>query len=329
MKRFLVLAILLTGLILIRPVDQTHADEAEIPEGYILVDDMVLPESFLTDRAAIRVQLWPGTVPYQFDSNVSATNRERAEAAIAEVEATSGLDFVVRTNQTNFVTFRDSTGNNSPIGMQTGRQTINIVSWTFHYVIIHEIMHTLGFFHEQSRPDRDTYVNIRFDNIQTDRENNFQIMAASEAFPKGAYGLEGNETYDFGSVMHYDQCAFSNGCPLGTACTCEADEITIEVRSPFNTQWQEVIGQRSSLSKLDKLSLSLLYPETNWRIVDRTHNGGEDGALFTPFNTIDEGVNNTPNGGTVAIMPGTYNEVGVYDEPMTLTAPLGAVTIGD
>lgn len=37
-------------------------------------------------------------------------------------------------------------------------------------IIIHELMHVLGFMHEQNRPDRDDFVKIDFDNIE---EGNF------------------------------------------------------------------------------------------------------------------------------------------------------------
>jgi hypothetical protein len=44
----------------------------------------------------------------------------------------------------------------------------------YEYIAIHELLHAVGFAHEQTRPDRDQYVTINYNNIQSGTEGNFQ-----------------------------------------------------------------------------------------------------------------------------------------------------------
>lgn len=57
---------------------------------------------------------------------------------------------------------------NSNIGRTGGSQVVSLDQGCVHVsLVIHELMHAAGFFHEQSRTDRDDYVVINYGNIQT------------------------------------------------------------------------------------------------------------------------------------------------------------------
>eukprot|EP00979_Chaetoceros_neogracilis_P000640 scaffold161_cov206-Chaetoceros_neogracile.AAC.2 len=97
--------------------------------------------------------------------------------------------------------------------------------------IQHETMHSLGFWHEQSRPDRDGFITILYENVQDDMTNNFDKQSNIDSL--GA-------PYDYDSVMHYHATAFGNG------------KKTIDSRG-------HDIGQREGISRGDKIQLRLLY----------------------------------------------------------------------
>ncbi|KAK2707090.1 blastula protease 10-like [Artemia franciscana] len=63
----------------------------------------------------------------------------------------------------------------------------------------HEIGHALGFFHEHQRQDRNEYLKIFLSNVETDRENNFEIPNGIDNF---------DVPYDYLSNMHYSWNAF-------------------------------------------------------------------------------------------------------------------------
>lgn len=89
----------------------------------------------------------------------------------------------------------------------------------------HELMHALGFFHEHSRPDRDSYVTVRDEWIQDGKKVNFQIAPLINTL---------DTKYDYDSVMHYGEYQFTKDPTKktinarGNAGTCHAYIYLIE-----------------------------------------------------------------------------------------------------
>jgi hypothetical protein len=279
----------------------------DIPDGYMIIEgDIQVPIDFELRDMPWATNFWPnGIVPFEFDANVTNANRQAMLAAMAQWTAVANVTFRARTNEADYVHIQDSNVNDSPVGRQGGRQIINIFNWDFQFKMCHELAHTLGFWHEQSRTDRDTFVRIEFAHIQPGQENNFQLQSGS-----GRYG-----PYDFDSVMHYGQFDFS-----------QDGQATITVLPP-NEQWQTRIGQRTHLSRMDQLIMGFIYPFGNWRFVDQNFTGVEQGTFLQPFRGFIAGVNATPTGGTLWVQPGAYSARGTYTRAMTWQAPLGAVTL--
>lgn len=202
--------------------------------------EILMPEGGARD--AFTMSTWPDSVvPYEFHPNVNTTNQARARNAMDEIEEVCAVEFIPRTTEGNRIVITDADVNNSFVGPIGGPQTVNIVSWNVRFIIVHELMHALGDWHEQQRPDRDDFVQINFNDIIPDQVGNFTIR--NSIIPVG--------DYDFDSVMHYGQFAFSaNG------------QRTITVLPP-NEAWQAQIGQSSYLSDGDIAALVERYGAAN------------------------------------------------------------------
>ena len=115
-----------------------------------------------------------------------------------------------RSTDVNKVLIRNDPSDNgcwSYVGnLQKGTQIIEISDWGFNNrTVPHELLHGMGIYHEQSRPDRDNFVEIHDKCIESGNKSNFKKQTTSKT-----YGIE----YNPKSIMHYSSKAFSkhSGC---------------------------------------------------------------------------------------------------------------------
>lgn len=287
-----------------------------LPKGYVLIEgDILVPE--ISTRGLYTVKWWPnGVVPYEFDGNVSTANRALAVVAMSDWEATATLFFQPRNGESNYIHIQDhESANNSMVGMIGGEQIINIHNWN-EFTIVHELGHALALWHEQSRADRNTYITINWHLIHIGNWHNFDMH--SEGYMIGPY--------DFDSIMHYGQCAFS----ICADCSADPDTCRTITVKPDWSYMQDEIGHNNHLSVLDEITMSLMYPENGTVFVDKHYTGTiEAGTLYWPFKSFNTGYSVAPALGTVVIKPGSYNETGLYSKAMLLKAPLGGVVLGE
>jgi len=191
--------------------------------------------------------LWPSaTAYYTIQSGVYTANEvSRIEAGIADLQRltrVNGRDCIrilPRSNEANYIRVENYSGCSSYVGRVGGAQRLSLVPGciTRHGTIMHEFLHAFGFYHEQSRTDRDDHVTINWSNIQPGTESNFNKYSASQITPLGT-------PYDYGSVMHYGAYSF-------------AVDPTIPTIIPHVPNAQ--IGQRDTLSRWDIERVQKLY----------------------------------------------------------------------
>jgi len=201
-------------------------------------------------------------VPYEISPSSSGDSAV-IRAAMDHWEQHTCLRFEPRTSShasqlghSTYLSFIKGGGCWSYVGkVFNGEQQISIGSGcAFLGIVAHEIGHAIGFHHEQSRPDRDDYINVHYENIQSGFASQFDKYEWTQVTSR-------NVEYDIGSVMHYGSHGFSsNGFPTIT---------TIDPLDMYR------LGNRDGLSAADITLANLIYEcDNECSNMDQCLNGG-------------------------------------------------------
>jgi UDP-N-acetylglucosamine transferase subunit ALG13 len=185
-----------------------------------------------------------GVIPYEYGISVGQSYVNMVDAALREIMQNTCIRFVRRTNQPNYVRIINDTGCYSQVGQRGGMQTLSLMesnnrgSCWYHSVILHEFLHAVGLWHEQSRYDRDYYINIDKSSVPGGMQFNFDIVTQQQS---NTY----NTPYDYYSIMHYGKTAFSQN-----------NRLTI---IPKDQRFLDVIGNQQKGSANDWKKVNTIY----------------------------------------------------------------------
>jgi len=185
--------------------------------------------------------VWPKngdyvTIPYE--NTISDPLAEsKIREAFADYNKYTCIRFTKKTsNDKAYLSFYQGSGCSSPVGYHGKKNSVSLASGCWHKgTIMHEIAHSLGIYHQQSRKDRDDHVEILWQNIPQEKQHNFK---------KHTHLNNHGTAYDYESMMHYGATAFGNG------------KMTIRTK---DSKYQNMIGQRSRMSTLDKKQINAMY----------------------------------------------------------------------
>jgi len=220
------------------PIHSAGLFEGDIDN--VSMDDLATMRSGTFKNAIIDGwRKWPeNTIPYLISSSFSQYERSVIAKAMKEYHDKTCIRFRPRTSEQAYIHIMKGTGCSSSVGRTGSQQTVSLGNGCVYTgIVMHELMHAAGFWHEQSRADRDDFITINWENIMSGMEYNFLKYDLSKISHLGA-------SYDTCSVMHYGAYAFSKG-----------NQPTIESKKRGECQ----LGQRDGFSDTDIRKLNTLY----------------------------------------------------------------------
>lgn len=228
----------------------------ELDSVYVFQGDIRISKKSIDElRGAVRTDTkWPeNTVHYQLSDFPTAPNTEKSLVykALREIGDKTYLNFVPKVENDGVKSYLNISYTDDNLGYAysdyIGRKPNGVnnivlpknmlVGSSGVGVVIHEICHALGMYHEQSRADRDEYINVDFTNAKD--------PAQFKTYKERNHNGKDIGPFDFNSIMLYD--SFSG-----------AKDIFRPVMTKKDGSY--FASQQYGLSQQDVQSLIYLYP---------------------------------------------------------------------
>ncbi|MFH4976857.1 hypothetical protein AB6A40_003566 [Gnathostoma spinigerum] len=141
--------------------------------------------------------------PTSVSSEKASAESALMQSAFRHIEEETCIRFTKALHEKDYLFIVKRLGCYSETGRVGGRQEMSVGSGCFSMpIILHELMHAIGFRHEHTRPDRDRYIRILWENILPEMKSQFDKL------PSEAQNLF-DVTYDYRSILHYEPTTFS------------------------------------------------------------------------------------------------------------------------
>ncbi|KAK5980210.1 Metalloendopeptidase [Trichostrongylus colubriformis] len=209
---------------------------------------------------------------------------EYAEA-MKRIHQNTCIRFKRRTTERDFIDIQNQRGEGcyTSVGRVGGRETLMLESNSYATcmeteIVLHELMHVIGLWHEHMRYDRDAYINVIWKNIPRQYWSQFEKISSREST---TYDIP----YDYKSVMHYGKNAFAY-----------PGKISMETKNP---KFQNIIGKAKDASPSDYRKICAIYgckscmsgkvdpEEDNTTDEDYEDNGVPDVSIVKPKDCVD------------------------------------------
>uniref|UniRef100_A0A7I5E5X6 Metalloendopeptidase n=2 Tax=Haemonchus contortus TaxID=6289 RepID=A0A7I5E5X6_HAECO len=204
-------------------------------------------------------------IPYIITGRYDSSEKATIAEAMRRIQRNTCIRFKPRTTERDYIDIQNQKGEGcyTNVGRVGGRGVLMLEANSQETcmepeIVLHELMHVIGLWHEHMRADRDKYIKVLYQNIPQNYWSQFEKVTSQEAT---TYGIP----YDYRSVMHYGKKAFAF-----------PGKISMQTTDP---KFQDVIGHQKDASPNDYRKICKIYGCSTCAggKVDLEDQGGQDG----------------------------------------------------